>query len=513
MSAWILAVLLAQPVLAASLAFEDVTAQSGVDFVHTTGARDARWLPETMGSGVAIFDADGDGHMDLYFADGRAWDGRRGGVLYRGQGKLRFARTGDRLAPELYGMGAVAADLDDDGAQDLVLSGLEGLFLLRGDGHGGFAAPRSLADGWCTATCALDADGDAKLEIFAGRYVEWSPQSDIWCSLDGAHKSYCTPELYAATTPLLLRADGTALALPKLQCKVLGAVANDMDGDGWTDLVVANDTMPDLYLRSLGDGSFEEIGLASGMALSPRGLARAGMGIDIADFAGDGRPGIAVGHFSGETMGLYRALRPNVFFDEAARRGLAEPTLPELTFGLLCVDLDLDGRPDLVTANGHIESEIAKYRPSHSYRQALGVYRNLGESFSTVPVLAGRDFVGRGLAAGDLDDDGDLDLVLTQNGDGALILRNEADPPRWLRVDLNSLWAAGSTIVLRTDRRELVARVHLGNSYLSCSAPQACFGLQADETPQRLSVKGGGGRTREQDIDASAGPHWRLRLP
>lgn len=496
----------------------DQTAQSGIDFVQERGESGQRWFPETMGSGVAIVDLDGDGDLDLIFANGRPWDREGSGArVYRNRGNLRFEPDAQGLLPELYGMGVVAGDVDADGLVDLIFSGVEGLHLLPGRGADGFAEAQRLGEGWFTAISLLAESEDDALSIFAGRYVEWSPETDIWCSLDASTKSYCTPELYEATTPsLFVRQNGrwidvAASRWGDVEGKVLGAVASDVDGDGWTDLVVANDTMPDLYLRATADGRYEDIGLFSGMALSMQGMARAGMGIDVADFAGDGRPGIAVGHFSGETLGLFRALRPDVFRDEVAPFGLSAPTLPELTFGLALVDIDLDGHCDLITANGHIESEIAKLRPSHRYRQPIGLYLQRERRFEAMPI--GGEYVARGLAHGDLDDDGDPDFVLTQNGGPALLLRNERNPERWLRVELQGAWAAGAVVELQTNRRLLSARVHLGSSYLSCNAPQCCFALEDGEMPLSIRARAGAGRSLEKPIDVGDAPAWRITIP
>jgi hypothetical protein len=391
-------------------------------------------------------------------------------------------------------MGVVCADFDGDGHADLATTALEGVFLSYGLRDAKFEEPRKLIDGWCSSISVADFDSDGQLDLFVGRYVQWSAEQDIWCTLDGALKSYCTPELYEASSCVLLMGTGDRRFSDRsramrvdLPAKTLGSVALDVDADGDVDILVANDTMPDFFLRNEGD-HFDEVGIEMGMALSTTGMSRAGMGIDALFLEEFELPAFVVAHFSGEATGLFVQHGESGFFDEASRRGVGAATRPLLSFGLLSVDLDLDGQLDLVSANGHIESEIARWRPGHSFRQPLSVLRNDGGNFVPAELsIALPQLIGRGLASADLDGDGDADLVVCQNGDTPLILRNDST---WQRVLIVEAAAAASVeVVLESGRTLRRARV-VGNSYLSSSESALRFGLLATDRPHRVLVNG-----------------------
>ena len=503
-------------------AFTDVTEAAGIRFVHDNGASEHRYLPETMGSGVAFFDYDGDGRPDLYFVNSRPVDPESGtdsgadaptGALYRNRGDGTFEDVTRRagLDQPLFGMGAAAGDVDNDGWTDLFVSGVGGdrLYCNRGDGtFEEVGAAWGLTDrGFGSSAAFVDFDRDGRLDLFAGRYVEWSPETDVRCSPDGDHRIYCTPEVYPPVASRLYRNLGRrfedvteAAGLTAHPGKALGVVPLDHDGDGWPDLALANDTAADFLFRNRRDGTFEEIGLETGMAVSESGAPRGGMGIDAGDLDGDGREDLVIGNFSQEMAGLYRASERGVYADVAAQAGVGLPTLLTLAFGTLAFDHDGDGALDVAFANGHIEPEIARFYRLQSYAQPLQLFHNRdrGERFeeATRPEAAGPawwgPWVARGLAAADYDGDGDLDLVVTQNGGAARLLRNDSPPGRWLRVALSGTASNrsgyGAVVTAVAGERRIARRLTSGRSYLSASEPVVTIGLGDVERVERLEV-------------------------
>ena len=437
-------------------AFTDITASSGVDFVHTNGASGRRYLPETMGAGVAVFDYDGDRWPDLYFVNGAAVDGAAadapGGALYRNLGDGRFAEVGAEagLGGAFLGMGAAVADVDNDGDLDLFVGGVGGDRLFRNRGDGSFEDATSafgLDDrGFGSSAAFADVDRDGWIDLFAGRYVTWSAASDQRCSPDGEHPSYCTPEAYPGTSNLLYRNVGggrfedvtrrAGILLP--EGKTLGVAPLDHDADGWPDLAVANDTARNFLFVNAGDGSFREVGVEEGIAYSPSGSTRGGMGIDAGDVDGDGRSEVVVGNFAQEMSAVYRAAGRGPYRDDAAALGVGLPSLMTLAFGTLLLDYDSDGWLDLLLVNGHIEPTVSLFQPQQTHSQVAALFRNTATAAGFELVTETGDLslplVGRGLAAGDLDRDGDLDLVVTQNGGPARVLRNDSPARSWLRI-------------------------------------------------------------------------------
>ncbi len=496
----------------------DATAGSGVEPVHQNGASAGRLLPETMGSGVAVFAADGHGLADLLFADGAQLGGRppapHGLRCYRNAGALRFvpmAEGGLQMAG--YAMGFAIGDVDGDGALDVYATGVPGDRLFLGDGGGRFRDATAewglepLAERWSFGSSAafFDADGDGDLDLYAGRYVEWSPATDRACSPDGEHRVYCTPEIYPAVPARFWRNHGrrfqdeTTAAGLSPPGKALGVVVLDYGRDGALDLAVANDTEPNFLFVGRGDGTFVESALAHGLALGPSGVARGGMGIAAGDLDGDGREDVAIGNFANEMAALFRALPDGQFADVAASMRIGFPTLLQLAFGTVIADLDGDGLLDVAFANGHIEPTIAAVSGGReSFEQPLQVFRNTGDGFADSAVLPGRPLVGRGLAAGDLDRDGDLDLVVSQNGAAPVLLRNDSPPRPWLRLRLRgrggNTWGQGAELVFSwPDGATMVRRLEPSGSYLSSSEPIATIGLGDRGAPSRLTVRWPGG--------------------
>jgi hypothetical protein len=510
--------------------FTDVTAQSGIGFRHVNGAfitangAQSRYMPETMGGGVVIFDYDGDGDQDVLFVNGsyfKPGDRRKAlPALYENLGHWRFVDVTLQagLVRPFHGMGAVAADYDGDGDADLLFTAVDGLRLYRNEGQGRFADAGRRAGlhpvywtdekgrtgpEWSTAAVLFDADGDADLDILSAQYVQWSVATDIPTTYDTVHKGYTTPRAYdGQSLRLWLRNggrfhDATQGSGFEVAGKALGMALWDFDGDGRLDVVVANDTSANFLFHNLGSGRFEEIGQAAGIAYDNDGNPRAGMGIDVADYLNDGTVGIAIGNFAEEPTSLFRMLKPLQFREDSGINGIAGPTLPLLTFGLVFADIDLDGRQDIVTANGHVEPAIRSVMPTLSHAQPLQWLRNLGNGrFAN----AGLEFealqtpmVGRGLAVGDLDGDGDLDLIAASNNGAPRILRNDLAKLNYLRVWLRGLPpntdAIGARIRLHGSRTVQQRIVRTGGSYLSQSEMAQTFGLAPGESVQRLEVR------------------------
>jgi hypothetical protein len=501
----------------AAIRFTDVTAEAGISFVHQNAASDRRLLPETMGSGVACFDADGDGLVDLFFVGGSPG---QGGALYLnlGGGKFRDASAGSGLEQGFVGMGAAVGDVDRDGDLDLFVSGVglsgqergDRLYLNQGGGRFADASQAWGLDpeGFGTSAAFFDLENDGDLDLYVGRYVAWSPENDIECRPNGVDRSYCTPESYPSVASKLYRNEGgkkladvsAESGIGALLGKSLGVATFDADGDGFTDLAVANDTTRNFLFRNLGNGKFAEIGLESGIALSLSGAPRGAMGIDAGDVDGDLADDLLIGNFAQEMSALYLQARPGLFADEATRLGLGVPTLMLLTFGNLIADFDNDGRQDLAIANGHIEPQIANWQPHQRYAQPLQVFRNAGKDFQPVAAegALAAAYVGRGLASLDYDQDGDLDLVLSQNGAAARLLRNDSPPGRYLQLVAHSRNGANPPYGLRAiagpEGASFAALgLYSGRSYLSASEPLLHLGL-GQRKVERLELRWPRGR-------------------
>jgi len=490
---------------AAGVAFTDVTTQSGIRFTHTNGAFGRKYLPETLGSGVIVFDADGDGRQDLLFVNSRSWPGRPGGpsrpALYRNTSGGQFAdiTAGSGLDVDLYGMGGAAADFDNDGRADVYVTALGGNRLFKGLGGGKFTdvtVKAGVADaGFSTSALWFDYDKDGKLDLFVVHYVEWSEKTDLYCSIDGKTKSYCTPESYKGQSATLFRnrGDGTfenvtrRAGLYDPTSKGLGATMFDYDGDGWLDLFVANDTQPNRLYRNRHDGTFVDVAVAAGVAFSEAGVARAGMGVDAIDYDGSGRPSLIIGNFANEMMALYHNEGNGLFVDDAPRSALGRATLLTLTFGCFFFDVDLDGLPDIFAVNGHVADDIEKVQSRVTYRQRPHLFRNAGKgrfeeiTSASGPALAS-PIVGRGAAYGDFDGDGDLDVVVTVNGGAARLWRNDADTANnVLRVIARGMTSnrdgVGARVEVTIGGEKRWQLVKTGSSYLSQSELPITFGL------------------------------------
>ena len=500
------------PVPVPSIRFEERAAELGVDFVHVNGAQGKKWMPETMGGGVAVLDYDGDTRPDLLFVSGSFWPGdprasgaRSSLVLYRNEGngenglpRFRDVTREAGLEARFYGMGAAVGDYDSDGREDVYVTalGANRLYRNRGGRFEEVSARAGVRDsGWGTSAAFFDYDGDGNLDLFVCRYVDWSSAKDLWCTLDGTTKSYCTPERYPGTPSHLYRnrGDGTFEDVTKAagvwneNQKALGVATHDFDGDGRVDFVVANDTAPNNLYRNRGDGTFEDVGVPAGIAVDEAGRSRGAMGAAWADAKNGPGATLAIGNFSNELKSLYWTDNGEVFLDESPVSGVGPTSFLALTFGVFFFDADLDGRTDLLLANGHVEPTIQAVQKNVTYRQAPILYWNAGNGrFTPLGARAGdleRPLVARGAAYADLDGDGDLDVVIVENGGRARVFVNRLDrPERSVRVRLvgagrSNRDAVGARATATVGRRTFTQEVSGGQSYLSAPEKRLTFGI------------------------------------
>jgi hypothetical protein len=503
----------------------DATAAAKLNFSHYTGAFGRKYLPETLGSGVAIFDADADGRQDVLFVSGTSWPDQprpshATARLFRnaGNGTFEDVTASSGLAIPMYGMGAAAADYDNDGHPDVLITAIGQSRLFRNSGDGRFTDVTERAglgnhNGFSTSALWFDYDRDGDLDLVICNYVRWTPETDVFCSTDGKVKSYCTPEAYPGTTSWLFRNRGNgtfedvtaASGLFDPTSKALGVTMLDYDVDGWPDLFVANDTQPNKLYRNQGNGTFAETALQAGLAFSDDGRARAGMGTDAADFDNSGVPSVVVTNFSGEGLGLYTPIRRGVYADRAAGSDLGRVTRLTLGFGCFFFDADLDGLLDLLVVNGHIDDTVSKTQTRVHYAEPPHLFHNRGSGkFVDVASQVGAAFaepkVGRGAAFGDLDLDGDLDVLLTTNGGQPRFYRNDlAAGNRGVRISVRGTKSnrdgIGARVRVKVGGTWLTRLVRTGSSYLSQSELPVTFGLGSRDRVEEAIVEWpGGGR-------------------
>lgn len=513
--------------------FTDVTAAAGLGFTHFSGARGEKLLPETMGGGCAFLDYDADGDQDILLVSsshslGAAEPGGRPALaLYAndGRGAFRDTTRAAGLDARLYGMGVAVGDYDNDGRPDLFITavGTNRLFHNEGGRFLDVTAQAGIAGRptqWSTSSGFFDYNRDGRLDLFVCNYVEWSREIDLERNqpIPGVGRVYGPPIPFAGTHPLLYRNDGggrfTEVSEPsglrqrdsqtnRGLTKALGIAPVDLDEDGWMDVIVANDTVPNQVFYNLKDGTFKEIGASSGLAYDAFGNIRGAMGIDTAWIGDDGSLGVAIANFANEMNGFYvappRSLR---FTDEAPLNPVGKASRALIKFGLLFLDYDLDGWPDLLTANGHLDADLSKARGDAGYAQPAQLFWNGGPKLSEtfIPVAeshSGPDLfqpiVGRGAAYADIDQDGDLDLLLTQIDGKPLLLRNDQKTlHRYTRMKLtgsrSNRDAIGARVLLRNSSRIWQAQVMPTRSYLSQVEPLLTFGFGSGELPSEMEI-------------------------
>ena len=524
-----------------AVVFRDITSESGINFVHTNGAYGDKLMPETIGSGAAFLDYDNDGDPDLLLVNSTWFPGHEQETtptlaLYRNDGSGRFKDVTHETGLDInsYGMGVAAGDVDNDGWTDLYITARGENYLLK-NGQGSFtditasSGTAGQPSDWSTAAAFLDVDNDGDLDLFVGNYVQWTREVDLEIDfhLTGLGRAIGAPNHFYGTTNRLYRNDGQGtfsdvsqsagiiITDPVTQTptgKALSVAPVDYDRDGWIDLFVANDTVRNFLFHNLGNGRYEEIGALEGIAFDRNGKATGAMGIDAAYFRNTDDLGIGIGNFANEMSSLFvtaDGLAP--FADEAILEGFGPASRLALTFGLFFFDYDLDGQLDLFQANGHLESEINIVQPSQSYAQPAQLFWNCGDDcrnrflhVSETGDLA-TPLVGRGAAYADIDNDGDLDIVITQSGRRARMFRNDQQlGNHWLRVafaDGPRAGVIGARVELTaggiTQRRHVMPT----RSYLSQVELPVTFGLGRNAQVDKLNVTWPDGRVQEIPVE------------
>jgi enediyne biosynthesis protein E4 len=503
-----------------AIQFRDITQQAGIRFVHNNGAFGKKYLPETMGPGVAFIDYDNDGWPDIFLVNGMDWPGHvqkhSTPKLYHNNRDGTFTDVTHKagLDIELYGMGVAVGDYDNDGFDDLFVTTYGQSHLFHNNGNGtftdvtqkaGLQGPREFS----TSAAWVDYDKDGHLDLVVGNYVQWTPETDLYCTLDGKSKSYCTPESYKGTAVRLWhnRGNGTfedvtqKAGLGDPTSKTLGVAVLDYDNDGWPDLLFSNDTQPNKLYRNNGNGTFTEKAVVAGVAFSEDGMARAGMGVDAADYDHSGFASVLITNFSNQMISLYHNEGKGLFVDEAPRSEIGRASLLTLGFGCFFFDYDLDGWPDVFVANGHIDADIQRVQANVKYAMPPHLFRNVGKGkFEEVTKSLGAAFasprVGRSAAYADINNDGRLDLLLSTNGGPVYLFRNEAQGAaasnRSLRIKLigtkSNRDGIGAVVKLSAGGETQTKMLRSGSSYLSASELVLTFGLGQRDKADAIEI-------------------------
>lgn len=522
------------PQARSAVTFTDVTTQSGVNFVHASSKTTEKYLLETMGGGVAIFDFDNDGRMDLFFTNGAALKQPMSKVdlpdktqpkywnrLFQQKTDGTFKDVTERagLKGVGYSMGVAAADYDNDGFVDLFVSGYKADRLYHNNGDGSFSDATSklpkISDGWSTSAGWFDYDHDGRLDLFIARYMDWDFESgSMFCGGPTALlRAYCHPDNFKGAANILLhqRSDGSFEDVSKSSGiadsagKGLGIAFADFDNDGWTDVFVANDSVRQSLYRNKGDGSFEDIAVIAGAAYDEDGRTFAGMGIDCADFDNDGLVDVFITTLSNEKYALYRNNGDLSFTYVTNTTGVGQITLLNAGWGARFLDVDNDGLRDLFVAQSHVLDTVEKSTAYLKYKQPLLLMTNTGKGFVNVSATAGAAFnapvAARGAAFGDLNNDGQLDAVVAVLDDGPIILRNAGTPHHWLGIELSGTKSNRSGIGARVTVTDAMGRkqifdVGTAGSYLSSNDPRIVVGLGNAKAVRSVEVRWPSGRVQ-----------------
>jgi hypothetical protein len=534
--------------VADSIAFEDITAPAGFStFVHRTGESGEKWMPESIGAGGGFIDYNGDHWPDILLVGGARWpqfSERRVQALrlYRNNGDGTFtevtAEAGlDGL--EAYGMGVTVADYNNDGADDFYFTTLNENLLFRNEGGrfvevgrtAGVAGP----DEWSTCSVFFDADRDGYLDLYVCGYVRWTPETDLFCTPDGVSKDYCTPQQYESTGGRFYINEGNGTFTEEtderefsdVPGKSLGVVEFDYNRDGWPDLAVANDTRRDLLFENNGDGTFTEKGITSGIAYDNAGNATGGMGIDAGVIDSTGQVTLVIGNFLNESIGVFQYTSNGMFVYRAGSSRVRRPSVMTVAFGMFLYDVDLDTDLDMFVANGHVQPLVARQRQGVSYKQKPHLFINRGDGtfkeLTSSKGALGEKYVARGAAYADLDRDGDLDMLVTENGGPAHLLMNrrihgdaaaaQTSPPHYLHVRLKGTTGnadgVGARIAVSVGELTMERYIQTGASYLSASDKAAVFGLGTHSTVDELTVEWPGG-TVDRFTNLTADQHLQI---
>jgi hypothetical protein len=522
----------------AGVTFQDVTAKAGIHFIHNNGAFGKKFLPETVGPGVAFIDYDNDGWPDIFLVNGSDWPGHgqkhTTAKLYHNNRDGTFTDVTHKagLDVEMYGIGVAVGDYDNDGYDDLFVTAYGQSHLFHNNGNGTFTDVTQKAGlggvkEFSTSAAWVDYDKDGKLDLVVGNYVQWTPETDLYCTMDGKSKSYCTPESYKGTSVRLWHNNGNGTfsdvtqkaGLGEPTSKTLGVAVLDYNNDGWPDLLFSNDTQPNKLYHNNANGTFTEKAVVAGVAFSEDGVARAGMGVDTGDYDRSGNTSLLISNFSNQMLSLYHNEGKGLFVDEAPRSEVGRASLLTLGFGCFFFDYDLDGWPDILVANGHIDPDIQKVQVNVRYAEPPHLFRNLGKGkFAEVTKSAGPEFaaarVGRSAAYADVFNDGRLDVLLSTNGGAAHLFRNVAagaakeKPNHSVRFKLigtkSNRDGIGAVVRVTTSDGTQTQMLKSGSSYLAANELVLTFGLGQWTKADAVEIRWPSGQV-DQLLNVNAG--------